>query len=241
MASVMFLDMLSQPCRAVFIFVKMNKLPVDIKTLSLMNGEHYSEEFVKVNPLRRVPAFKHGDFCMGDSIAMMEYMTQVFDVPDHWYPKDPQKRVRVNEYLGWQHLGIRMHGSKMLYLKLIAPIVFKLEVPENKMAEALEDLNRSLDQIENTFIQDEGFIGGNEISIADLLAIGEVMQPFGCGVDVFKSRPRLREWKERVAKVVGKKIFDEAHAKVLSAKDVVSALDPALMEGFRPFLLRLIN
>lgn len=237
----MFMDKLSQPSRAVFMFVKKNNLPVEIRLLSLMNGEHYTEEFAKVNPLRRVPALRDGDFCMGDSIAMMQYMAEKFQTPDHWYPKDLQKRARVNEYLGWQHLGIRMHGSKILYLKLIAPIVFNLEVPEDKMAVALEDLNTSLDQIEKNFIKDEGFIGGDQISIADLLAIAEVMQPYGSGVDVFKARPKLREWKERVAKAVGTKHFDEAHEKILSAKDFVKKLDPRIMEAFRPFILRLIN
>uniref|UniRef100_A0A8C6T1W9 glutathione transferase n=1 Tax=Neogobius melanostomus TaxID=47308 RepID=A0A8C6T1W9_9GOBI len=241
MSLELFLDMLSQPCRSVFLFAKKNNLPVEVKLISLMNGEQHTEEFGKVNPLRKVPALKDGDFCMGESIPMMEYMAEKFNTPDHWFPKDLQKRARVNEYLSWQHLGIRMHGSKMFWMKLMAPVVFKLEVPEDKMAGAMEDLNSSLDLLEKTFIQDGGFIGGEQISIADLVAIVEVMQPFASGVDVFEGRAKLSAWKERVVQAVGKELFVEAHKTILSAKDSVKQLDSGKIEYFRPRVLKLIS
>uniref|UniRef100_A0A8C6SU31 glutathione transferase n=1 Tax=Neogobius melanostomus TaxID=47308 RepID=A0A8C6SU31_9GOBI len=222
MSLKLFLDMISQPCRSVFLFAKKNNLPVEVKLISLKNGEQHTEKFRKVNPLRKVPALKDGDFCMGESIPMMEYMAEKFNTPDHWFPKDLQKRARVNEYLSWQHLGIRMHGSKIFVMK----VNFHIGQPEtplsnlrDKMARAMEDLNWSLDLIEKTFIKDGGFIGGEQISIADLVAIVEIMQPFASGVDVFQGRAKLSAWKERVVQAVGKELFDEAHKTILSAKD----------------------
>ncbi|XP_072319146.1 glutathione S-transferase theta-1b [Eucyclogobius newberryi] len=240
MALQLFLDMMSQPCRSVYMFAKKNNIPVEVRTVSLVNGEQFTEEFGKVNPIRKVPALKDGDFSMGESIAMMQYMVEKFKTPDHWYPAALQERARVNEYLCWQPMGIRLHGSKVFWLKLMLPNVFKLEVPEEKMEGALEDLNSSLKLIEETFIQDRAFIAGDKISIADLVAIVEVMQPFAAGVDVFKDRPKLSAWKERVVQAVGKELFDEAHEKALGARESVKLVDCSKMEELKTRVIRLM-
>ncbi|KAK7929801.1 hypothetical protein WMY93_006196 [Mugilogobius chulae] len=240
MSLELFLDMNSQPCRSVYMFAKKNNIPVEVKTVSLRNGEQFTEEFVKVNPIRTVPALKDGDFCMGESVAMLQYMAERFKTPDHWFPADLQKRARVNEYLCWQPTGIRLHGSKVFWLKLLLPTVFKMEVPEEKMKGALEDLDSSLKVIEDTFLQDKPFIVGDQISMADLVAVVEVMQPFAAGVDVFKDRPRLSAWKDRVVQAVGKELFDEAHKTILGVTDTIQLIDTNKTEVVKPKALRLM-
>ena len=44
-----------------------------------------------------------------ESMAILRYVTKVFDVPDHWYPKDLMGEQKVNEYLHWQHLATRLN------------------------------------------------------------------------------------------------------------------------------------
>ncbi|CAL8270772.1 glutathione S-transferase theta-1b [Gadus morhua] len=239
MALEIYLDLFSQPCRSVYIFAKKNNIPFEFKKISLLEGHQYGEDFGKINMMRKAPAIRDGDFCLAESVAIMQYLAEKFQTPAHWYPSDLQQRARVNEYLSWQHMAIRMHGSKIFWLRLLIPKIMGVEVPQDKMDAALEDLNGSLKLVEDKFLQDRPFIAGEQVSLADLVAIVEIMQPVGSGLDVFESRPRLAAWRERVRVAVGTELFDEAHKDILAAQEMVKNMDASKMQVFKPKILKL--
>ncbi|XP_040859541.1 glutathione S-transferase theta-1 isoform X4 [Ochotona curzoniae] len=63
----LYLDLLSQPCRAIYIFAKKNCIPFQLHTVELRQGQHLSDAFARVNPLKKVPAMKDGDFTLVES------------------------------------------------------------------------------------------------------------------------------------------------------------------------------
>uniref|UniRef100_A0A8D2AWD0 glutathione transferase n=1 Tax=Sciurus vulgaris TaxID=55149 RepID=A0A8D2AWD0_SCIVU len=68
----LFLDLLSQPCRTVYIFTRRNGIPFQLRTVELLKGQHYTESFGQVNPLRKVPALKGGDFTLAERTCKPE-------------------------------------------------------------------------------------------------------------------------------------------------------------------------
>ncbi|KAJ8384914.1 hypothetical protein AAFF_G00197220 [Aldrovandia affinis] len=238
MALELYLDLFSQPCRSVFIFAKKNNIPFEFKKISLLEGEQYGEDFGKINMLRKAPAIRDGDFTLAESIAILQYMAQKFSTPDHWYPADLQKRARVNEYLAWQHSAMRPHGSKMFWLKLMIPKVLGKEAPKEKMDGAMEDLEASLNTFLEKFLQDRPFIAGENISLADLVAIVEIMQPVGVGMDVFSGRPKLAAWRDRVRTAIGEELFDEAHQGIIRAPELVKSMDASKLEVFKAWIVK---
>ncbi|XP_078123770.1 glutathione S-transferase theta-1b [Sander vitreus] len=236
MALELYLDLFSQPCRSVYIFAKKNNIPFEFKTVSLTNGDQRGDEFEKISLIKRVPALRDGDFCLAESIAILLYLADKFKTPDFWYPADLQQRARVNEYLSWQHSAMRLHGCRIFWLRVLIPKGLGMEVPQDKLDAALEDLNNSLKLIEEKFIQDRPFIAGDNISLADLVAIVEIMQPVAAGLDVFDGRPKLSAWRDRVRAAIGKELFDEVHQNVLGAKDNMKLMDANTMAFFKPMI-----
>uniref|UniRef100_A0A8C2TBQ6 glutathione transferase n=1 Tax=Coturnix japonica TaxID=93934 RepID=A0A8C2TBQ6_COTJA len=246
----LYLDLLSQPCRAVYIFARCNNIPFEFKRVELMKGERgwegaaapdssgrgipRTEEFRKVNVLMKVPALKDGSFTLAESVAILMYLARKFKTPDHWYPSDLQKQARIDEYLSWH---VCFPPCQML-----VPLLTGQPLPPEKLEGATEELNVVLNQFEEKFLQDKPFIAGSDISLADLVALVELMQPVASGYDLFAERPKLAEWRRRVEEAVGKQLFQEAHEEILNAKSVTAdKIAPELREHFKQQLLKQVN
>ena len=61
-------------------------------------------------------------------------------------------------------------------MKAVVPVVTGVAVPKEKMDSALEDLKQTMDLFQSKFLKDSSFIAGEEVSLADLVAIVEIMQ-----------------------------------------------------------------
>ncbi|XP_063769112.1 glutathione S-transferase theta-1-like [Pseudophryne corroboree] len=116
----------------------------------------------------------------------------------------------------------------------MTPYLLGHEATPDKLDPAVAEYNNTLKNIEEYFLQDKPFLAGDEISIADLVAIVEIMQPVGAGIDVFEGKPKLSAWKHRVQEAVGAELFNEAHEAVLHAKDMKNRpIPPELKERLK--------
>ncbi|XP_055454952.1 glutathione S-transferase theta-1 isoform X1 [Psammomys obesus] len=236
----LYLDLISQPCRAVYIFAKKNGIPFQMHSVELRKGEHLSDAFALVNPMKKVPAMKDNGFALSESVAILLYLTHKYKVPDHWYPQDLQARARVDEYLAWQHTALRRSCIRALWHKVMFPVFLGEQVPSERLAATLAELDVNLKVLEDKFLQDKAFLVGPHISLADLVAITELMQPVGGGCAVFEGHPRLAAWYQRVEAAVGEDLFREAHEVILKVKDSPPA-NPIIKQKLMPRVLTLIQ
>lgn len=56
------------------------------------------------------------------------------------------------------------------------PLIMGSDAPKEKTDAALEDLNTALNLLEEKFLQNKPFIVGDGVSLADLVALVEIMQ-----------------------------------------------------------------
>ncbi|XP_074777454.1 glutathione S-transferase theta-1 isoform X3 [Athene noctua] len=132
----LYLDLLSQPCRSIYIFARSNNIPFEFKHVELFKdsvlgkkpaagsgaeqpraGPSNSEGAGKVSLLKKVPALKDGDFTLAECTAILLYLSRKYNTPDHWYPSDIEKRAQVDEYLSWHHANIRANAPKTMWIK----------------------------------------------------------------------------------------------------------------------------
>ncbi|NXR09956.1 GSTT1 transferase, partial [Semnornis frantzii] len=235
----LYLDMLSQPCRAVYIFARANNIPFEFKRVDLLKGQHRTEEFQKVNLLMTIPALKEDSFTLAESIAILLYLARKFKTPDHWYPAELQKRARVDEYLSWQHTNMRAKANDLLCYKMLVPVITGKPVPAEKMQTLTEELNVVLNQFEQKFLQDKPFIAGTEVSLADLLALEEIIQNLIVGHDLFEGRAKLAAWRKRVEGAVGQQLCQEAHGVLMDPSNIsADKFTPEILELWKKFYLK---
>nr|UDM84151.1 glutathione S-transferase theta 2 [Sillago sihama] len=213
-----YLDLLSQPCRAVQILLSCSKIPHTLRPVALRKGEHRTPEFTKLNPMQKVPVLVDGDFVLTESDAILKYLANKHDVPDHWYPRQPERRARVDEYTAWHQTNTRPHAAKVFILEVLLPAQSNSQVDEGRLIRALSQLDDTLDKLEFMFLRRQPFLCGDDITVADLLAVCELMQPMGGGRDVLQQRPQLQRWRSRVQSAVGES-FDRAHAVLYGVRD----------------------
>uniref|UniRef100_A0AAT9K459 glutathione transferase n=1 Tax=Amphiprion clarkii TaxID=80970 RepID=A0AAT9K459_AMPCL len=213
-----YLDLLSQPCRAVSLLLGCTSIPHTVRTVALRRGEQRSPEFIKLNPMQKVPVLVDNGFVLTESDAILKYLANKYDVPDHWYPRQPEKRARVDEYTAWHHSNTRPHAAKVFILEVLLPTQTGSPVDEGRLSRALSELDDTLVKMESMFLRRQPFLCGDDITLADLLAVCELMQPLGGGRDVLKDRPPLQRWRSRVQAAVGEH-FDRAHAVLYALRD----------------------
>ncbi|KAJ8415295.1 hypothetical protein AAFF_G00422750 [Aldrovandia affinis] len=217
-----YLDLLSQPCRAVHIFLNHNKIPHTVKTVALRKGENKTPEFTSLNPMQKVPVMVDNGFVLTESDAILKYLATNYKAPEHWYPHQPERRARVDEYTAWHHTNIRPHASKVFIMEVLLPRMMGQPQDPVKMDRALAQLSETLEKLESMFLKRQPFLCGDDITLADLLAICEIMQPLGGSRDILKERPQLVTWKTRVQSALNDS-FDEAHRVLYQLQDKTKA------------------
>lgn len=89
----------SPPARGALLAARNLGLDIEVKYVNLIAGEHYGEEFTKINPLRKIPVLVDGDFILTESRAIMTYLVESRKPGSDLYPADPKTRAMIDERL----------------------------------------------------------------------------------------------------------------------------------------------
>uniref|UniRef100_A0A7N5JTQ4 glutathione transferase n=1 Tax=Ailuropoda melanoleuca TaxID=9646 RepID=A0A7N5JTQ4_AILME len=205
-------------------------------------GEHLKPEFLKVNPLGKVPALKDGDFLLAESVAILLYLSRKYHAAAHWYPPELQACARVDEYLAWQHTAVQLPATNIYLCKSLLPYFSEQSVDPVCLDRLLGKLKPALQHLDREVLAAKPFLATEELSLADLMAFTELMQPTAVGCDVFQDWPRLAAWQARVEAALGPELVRDAHRLVLQPRDPRDAQrDPKLAQELVQRLLERLS
>lgn len=189
-----YVDMISQPSRAVEAFCLLNNIPHEVVKVELAKGQHRTPEFLAVNHAGQVPAIEDGAVKVAEAHAILAYLATTRKVADHWYPADTKKRAIVNQYLHWHHTHLR-YASRLIFTLVLGPML-GMPIEDWRVDEAKVVLKRALDLMED-WLSKTRFLTGPAPSIADITAVCEIaqLQMIEFGLD---SWPRVKAWFDQV-------------------------------------------
>jgi len=89
----------SMPSRACYLLMKTLNLDFEIKEVFIPKKEHFSADFAKLNPLKKIPVLVDGDYVLYESRAILAYLINSRRPGDSLYPTDPKERGKVDQIL----------------------------------------------------------------------------------------------------------------------------------------------
>lgn len=105
----------SPPARATLFLARYLNIDIEVKQLNLIAGEQHSEEFAKLNPMKKVPVLIDGDFVLSESRAILAYLVSSRKAGSDLLPSDPKARAIVDQRL--------YYDATVVFIKLITLVV----------------------------------------------------------------------------------------------------------------------
>lgn len=94
---------------SVYVALKEKGVAFSTQPVSLADGEQRKLPFAHDSITARIPAIQHSDFWLSESIAIVEYLDEVFAAPKfaRVLPSDPKERARARQVMGFVRSDVR--------------------------------------------------------------------------------------------------------------------------------------
>ncbi|MVT50422.1 glutathione S-transferase family protein [Bradyrhizobium yuanmingense] len=156
-------------------------------------------EHLALHPFNRVPIFRHGDFTVYETRAIVGYIDEVF-AGGRLTPQDPHARARMNQWIGVVDSYVYPY---MIYHVTHERLVFPelgIASDENVVTHALPKVENALVTIERELDDGRDYLLGSELSIADFYLLPSTFA-FGLteeGKAMYPKFPAVCRWRDRM-------------------------------------------
>ena len=169
---------------------------IDLVPVDLLNGEHRSAAYLRMNPNGRVPLLDDDGFLLWESHAIMQYLADS-KPNDALYPLDLQPRADVNRWLFWSAYHFtpavgrisRERVSKKMVGGAGGPDPVEIERGEAELVKAAQMLDEHL--------ADKEWIAQGRLTLADVALAAPLMHTEAAQLPVLPFA-HLQAWFGRV-------------------------------------------
>ena len=165
---------------------------MSIRTIDLMKGEQFQDDFVARNPNMKIPVLRDGDRDIFESCAILQYLAEKH--PSDLLPLD-ERKWEVMPWVYWQAANVGPNfGNKLSYTR------YMNDVPDEQKVHPLERFNNEalrLMSVLDRQLSDNPWVCGEKFTIADISIYPWVRGWKWSKVNITKW-PRIMDWVERV-------------------------------------------
>jgi glutathione S-transferase len=160
--------------------------PYDFKLLDLEKGEHKMPEYLRINPMGKVPAIVHRGVVVTESAAILAYLADAFPQAKMAPAVDDARR---GTYLRWLFFGAGCVEPAMIDKSFQRPPV---ERPSTQGYGTYDDVLRALE----TAVTPGPYVCGEQITAADIYLGAQIN--WGLQTKSIEARPAFVAFAERV-------------------------------------------
>lgn len=156
------------------------------------------QDYVKLNPLKRIPALEDGDRILADSAVICAYLERRQPEPP-LYPQDHYEYARTLWFEKFADYEIAMNCTFAVFRNRVVMRLMGRECDEDKVRKALtEKLPPLMDYLESE-IGDKEYFAGDMLSVADIAMASQFVNLQHGGETLDAGRwPKMAAWVERM-------------------------------------------
>ncbi|XP_073952276.1 glutathione S transferase D11 isoform X1 [Choristoneura fumiferana] len=200
----------SPPCRSVMLLAKVLGLELDLELTNILEGQHMTPEYLKMNPQHTIPTMDDNGFILWESRAILSYLVNAYGRDDSLYPKNPRLRAVVDARLNFD-LGTLY----LRYFNLYIPMLFRGEEYDEEQAAKFDEALGWL----NTMLDGKAFVAGDNMTIADISIVVTLSNIHAFGYD-YSAHENVVNWFDRMKKTLEPYDYeeiDETGAEILAS------------------------
>jgi GST-like protein len=163
-----------------------------VQTVDIGSGEQFSERFTAINPNQKIPALIHGNQCLMESCAILQFLAETY--PSSLLPLSEQK-WDVLQWVYWQAANLGPNfGNKLSYTRYMDDVDPNLK--SHPLARFNKESLRLISVLSNQ-LADKPYICGSEFTIADIASYPWIRGWKWSKVDI-TSHQNIVDWLKRV-------------------------------------------
>jgi glutathione S-transferase len=156
-------------------------------------------DFLAASPMRKIPAFKDGDYLLADSTAIVTYLEAKYPAKP-LIPAEARARGKAIWFEEYSDTVVFPATTSIFFNRVVAPKIIK--IPGNDAA-ANEAEAKQVPLVFNyleSVVPAQGFLVGDGITIADIAIVNQLINLEHSGVRIDAAKyPKLASYYSRIA------------------------------------------
>ncbi|MDZ4374272.1 MAG: glutathione S-transferase family protein [Phenylobacterium sp.] len=170
---------LSPYVRKTLAFAAEKGIAVELQQAGMGGGP---SEFMDASPFGKIPGFRHGDFLISDSSAIVTYL-EAFQPEPNLIPTEPRARARAIWYDEFADTILVGAAGAIFFNLVVAPRFLKQDTNMAAVEAGRAQLPKIFSYLERT-IPESGFLLEDRITLADLAVASPLQNLTLCGHDI---------------------------------------------------------
>ena len=189
---VLYGDPMSGNAYKTALMLALTKTPFEFREILLRNGDHLKPEFLKLNPLGKVPVLVHGDLVLRQSHDTLRYLSEQ---TGQLGPKDWTEEARIGDWIGFTVDFVSYGLARLRFERKFG------SGDEQIIAYFQPTTDRGLGILESHLASNEWLACGR-LTIADIAVFPAATFLTDAGYD-FGDFPGIGAWRDRIAALPG--------------------------------------